>query len=90
MILGGERLTVNLGDARDKLSQLVQSVLDGDQVTICRNGQPVVDLVPTKSARQSGPKFATMKNRIIIKDPQWHTGPETDEELAAWLKGEFE
>jgi prevent-host-death family protein len=83
-------MTVNLGDARDKLSQLVQNVLDGGQVTICRNGEPVVDLVPTRAGRQSGPKFGTMKNRIIIKDPNWHMGPETDEELAAWLKGEFE
>jgi hypothetical protein len=66
MILRGERLTVNPGDERDKLSQ---------EVTICRNGEPE-DVVPAKSTRQSGPKFATMKNRILVKDPEWHSGPE--------------
>jgi prevent-host-death family protein len=83
-------MNVNLGDARDKLSQLVQNVLDGEDVTIFRNGEPVVDLVRTRSARRAGPKFGTMKGRIIIRDPDWRKGPETDEELAAWLKGEFE
>jgi antitoxin (DNA-binding transcriptional repressor) of toxin-antitoxin stability system len=84
------RMNVNLGDARDQLSQLVQDVLDGAEVTICRNGKPVVDLVRSRSAHQRKPRFGTMKNRIIVKDPKWHQGPETGEELAAWLKGEFE
>jgi antitoxin (DNA-binding transcriptional repressor) of toxin-antitoxin stability system len=83
-------MKVNLGDARDQLDQLVQSVLDGEKVTIYRNGEPAVDLVRAQSAALCGPKFGTMKDRIIIKDPNWHKGPETDEELAAWLKGEFE
>jgi antitoxin (DNA-binding transcriptional repressor) of toxin-antitoxin stability system len=83
-------MDINLGDARDKLSQLVQNVLDGEEITICRNGEPVVDLVRTRNAPQSGPRFGTMKDRIIIKDPKWHKGPETDEELAAWIKGNFE
>jgi antitoxin (DNA-binding transcriptional repressor) of toxin-antitoxin stability system len=83
-------MDVNLGDARDKLSQLVQNVLDGEEITICRNGEPVVDLVRTRRARQHGPEFGTMKNRIVIKDPDWHKGPETEEELEAWLKGEFD
>jgi len=48
-----------------------------------------VDLVRTKSPRKASPKFGTMKGRIVVRDPNWHKGPETDEELAAWLKGEF-
>jgi prevent-host-death family protein len=83
-------MNVNLGDARDKLSQLVQNVLDGEEITICRNGEPVVDLVPTRSGRRSRPRFGTMKGRILVKNPDWHKGPGTDEELAAWLKGEFD
>ena len=83
-------MNVNLGDARDKLSQLIQNVLDGEEITICRNGEPVVDLVRSRSFLHSGPRFGTMKGQIIVKDPKWHKGPETDEELAAWLKGEFD
>ena len=82
-------MNINVGDARDRLSQLVQNVLEGEEITICRNGEPVVDLVRTKSPRKASPKFGTMKGRIVVRDPNWHKGPETDEELAAWLKGEF-
>ncbi len=83
-------MQVNVGDARDKLSQLVQAVLDGEQVTICRNGEPVVDLVRTEHKKREAPKFGTLKGKIIIKDPNWHKGPETNEELEAWLEGRFE
>jgi antitoxin (DNA-binding transcriptional repressor) of toxin-antitoxin stability system len=81
---------VNLGDARHKLDEIVQNVLDGEDVTIFRNGKPVVDLVRTKGDRLSAPKFGTMKGRIIIKDPDWHKAPETDDGLASWLKGEVD
>jgi hypothetical protein len=68
-----------------KLTQALRKL--GFQVTLnpltptayLRERPPVVDLVPTKPAGQSGPKFATMKNRIVIKGPGWHTGPETDD-----------
>jgi prevent-host-death family protein len=82
-------MNINLGDARDKLSQLVQQVLEGENITICRNGEPVVDLVPTRASRPPGPRFGTMKGQITINDPDWHKGPQTDEEVVAWLNGEF-
>jgi len=82
-------MTVNLTDAGD-LGKLVQTVLDGEEITICRDGEPVVDLVPTRSVRPKPRRFGTMKDKIIIRDPNWHVGPQTDEELEAWLKGEFE
>ena len=85
-----DRVRVSLGDARDKLSQLVNAVLDGQQVTILRHGEPVVDLVPTQTGKRTAPRFGTMKGRIVIKDPNWHKGPRTNEELEAWLEGKFE
>jgi prevent-host-death family protein len=45
-------MQVNLKEARDRLSQLVQAVEDGEQVTICKNGKPVVDLVPVRKTRR--------------------------------------
>ena len=81
---------MNLGDARDKLSQLVNAVLEGRQVTILRHGEPVVDLVRTQAGKREPPRFGTMKGRIILKDLDWRKGPQTDEELGAWLEGKFE
>ena len=83
-------MTVNLTDAAGKLSELVQNVLNGQEVTLCRDGDPVVDLIPTRSFCPKPRRFGTMKDKIIIRDPNWHVGPQTDEELEAWLKGEFE
>ena len=82
-------MTVNLGDARDKLSKLVQAVVDGEQVTICKNGKPVVDMVPTKANNRGVPKFGTLAGQNIVVDPNWWKGVETEEELEAWLRGEF-
>ena len=78
----------NLGDARDNLSQLVQDVLNGEEITICKNGEPVVDLVRTQHRKREVPKLGTLTGLIV--DADWHRGPETDEELAAWLEGRFE
>jgi prevent-host-death family protein len=90
MYMPGKKLQVSLGDARDQLSKLVQAVLDGQQVTILRHGEPVVDLVRTQASKREAPKFGTMKGRILIKDPNWHKGPQTNEELGAWLEGKFD
>ena len=76
-------MRINLGDARDKLSQLVQAVIDGEQVTITGHGEPVVELVPAKRKRK--PKFGTMKGRITINDPNWDR-PQSD--IQTWLRGD--
>ena len=84
-------MTYTICEAKDKLYDLVQAVKDGQPITLCEdNGQPVADLIPTKAEKREAPKFGTMKGRIKILDPNWHKGPETNEELEAWLNGEFE
>jgi prevent-host-death family protein len=74
-------LEVSVGDARDKLTQLLKAVEDGEQVTITRNGRPVADLVP--AVPKSKRKFGTMTNLII--DPNWNA-PQND--IDAWLQGD--
>jgi prevent-host-death family protein len=76
-------MQISLADARDKFSRLVQAALDGEQVTITRHGQPVVELTPVKSKRT--PKFGTMRERITINDANWDR-PQNDVE--AWLRGD--
>ena len=82
-------MRIDLGDARDKFSQLVQAVLDGEQVTIYRHGEPAVDIVRTTQKKREAPKLGTMKGRIKIIDPDWAKALETKEELEAWLDGKL-
>jgi prevent-host-death family protein len=84
-------MTYTIDEASNKLPALLEAVKDGQQVTICgQDGQPAADLVPAKAETKGERKFGTMKGRIKVLDPNWHVGPQTDAELEAWLKGEFE
>jgi antitoxin (DNA-binding transcriptional repressor) of toxin-antitoxin stability system len=42
---------VNMQDAKTRLSQLVASAERGETVLLCRDGEPVVELRPIRSAR---------------------------------------
>lgn len=59
---------------------------DGESVTICRRGTPVVDIVRTSKAAREKPKFGTLKNKVVIHDPDWWK-PMTGEEVDAFLEG---
>ena len=84
-------MTYTIGEASNKLYELVEAVKGGQQVTICEeDGQPVADLVPTTVGKRRVPKFGTLAGRGVIVDPNWHKGPETQEEWEAWLEGRFE
>ena len=81
-------MEMSVADAKNKLPELIKAVEDGEQVTICRRGVPVVDLVRTKAGAGQKPKFGTMRDRIIVKDPDWWK-PMTDEEVDAFLDGRY-
>jgi prevent-host-death family protein len=46
--------TVNLFDAKNRLSALVDQVEEGQEVTIMRRGKPVARLVPMAPQREPG------------------------------------
>jgi prevent-host-death family protein len=50
--------TVNLFDAKNRLSALVDQVEEGREVTITRRGKPVARLVPMVSQSEQGQKAA--------------------------------
>jgi prevent-host-death family protein len=76
-------MTYTVKDARNKFTQLLKSVEDGQPVTITRNGRPVAEIVPAKRKRNR--KFGTLKDRIIVVDPNWNR-PQND--IDAWLRGD--
>lgn len=73
-------MLVSVADAKNKLPELIKAVEDGETVTICRRGVPVVDLVRTDEPNRNKPRFGTLKGKIQILDPDWWK-PMTDEEV---------
>jgi prevent-host-death family protein len=79
-------MEVSVADAKNKLPELIKAVEDGEPVTICRRGVPVVDIVRTREPTQKQRLFGTLKGKIQIVDPNWWK-PMGDDELDNFLAG---
>ncbi len=77
-------MQVSVADAKNKLPELIKAVEDGEPVTICRRGVPVVDIVRTKKPTRKKRVLGTLKGKIQVLDPNWWK-PMTDEEVEAFL-----
>jgi antitoxin (DNA-binding transcriptional repressor) of toxin-antitoxin stability system len=78
-------MKIGVAEAKNELTKLIKAVENGEQVTICRRGVPVVDLVRSTTPAGRAPKFGTMRDKIIIHDPDWWK-PMADEEVDAMLE----
>jgi antitoxin (DNA-binding transcriptional repressor) of toxin-antitoxin stability system len=78
-------MKVSVAVAKNELTKLIKAVENGEKVTICRRGVPTVDIVRTTVPTGRAPKFGTMRDKIIIHDPDW-ARPMTDEEVDAMLE----
>jgi len=84
-------MRMNVGDARDRFSKLIQAVENGEDVTILKHGKPVAQITRSPGTKKrSGPQLGTLAGMGVVVDPDWHKGPETERELEAWLKGRFD
>ena len=79
-------MKVSVADAKNKLPELIKAVEDGESVTICRRGTPVVDIVRTSKSKREKPKFGTLKNKVVVHDADWWK-PMTDEDVEAFIEG---
>jgi antitoxin (DNA-binding transcriptional repressor) of toxin-antitoxin stability system len=79
-------MKVSVADAKNKLPELIKAVEDGEAVTICRRGKPVVDLVRTGKTAGEKPKFGTLKNRVAVHDADWWK-PMSEDEVDAFIEG---
>jgi len=79
-------MQVSVADAKNKLPELIKAVEDGEPVTICRRGLPVVDIVRTKKPVPRKIKLGRLKGRIKVLDPNWWK-PMTDGEVEDFLSG---
>ena len=75
-------MKVSVAEAKNTLPKLIKAVEDGEPVTICRHGTPVVDIVRTTKAHPEKPKFGTLKGKVTALAPDWWK-PMTDDEVQA-------
>jgi antitoxin (DNA-binding transcriptional repressor) of toxin-antitoxin stability system len=81
-------MKVSVADAKNRLPELIKAVENGETVTICRRGEPVVDLVRTTEPSPAKPKLGTLRGKIVVHDPDWWK-PMSDEEVEAFLEGRY-
>jgi prevent-host-death family protein len=79
-------MKVSVAAAKNKLPEVIRAVEDGEPVTICRRGTPVVDIVRTRAPARKKRKLGTLRGRIEIHDPNWWK-PMTHEEADAFIEG---
>jgi prevent-host-death family protein len=79
-------MEVSVADAKNRLPELIKAVEDGQPVTICRRGVPVVDIVRTKKPGSKKRTLGTLKGKIQILDPNWWR-PMSDEKVEDFLAG---
>jgi antitoxin (DNA-binding transcriptional repressor) of toxin-antitoxin stability system len=78
----------SVADAKKRLPELIKAAEQGEPVTICRRGVPVVDIVRTKNPTRKKPIFGTLRGKIQIFDPDWWK-PMTDKEVEDFLAGRY-
>ena len=81
-------MRISVAEAKNRLPEIIRAVENGEPVTICRRGIPVVDLVRTGDSSDEPPRFGTLKGRITINDPDWWK-PMSEEEVEAFLDGKL-
>ncbi len=76
----------SVSDAKNKLPEIIKAVEDGEAVTICRRGVPVVDIVRTKESSGKKRTLGTLKGKLQVLDPDWWK-PMTDKEAEDFIAG---
>lgn len=69
---------LNIHDAKTNLSKYLKKVEDGEEVILCRNGEPVAKIIPF-AAGGAKPLIGLFKGKIKIK-PEFFE-PLTEEEF---------
>jgi prevent-host-death family protein len=81
-------MQVSVADAKNKLPELIKAAEQGEPVTICRRGVPVVDIVRTKKPLRKKRTLGTLRGQIEIIDPDWWK-PMTEKEVDDFLGGRY-
>jgi prevent-host-death family protein len=71
-------MDVSIAEAKNRFTELIRIVADGEQVVITRHGHPVAQIAPPPPERRKA-RFDGMKGKIRLL-PGWDD-PMTEEEL---------
>ena len=71
---------VSIADAKNRLTQLVRAVEEGESIVITRNGKPVAQLTPPPAKRRKV-RLGSMRGRIRLL-PGWDDPVDLDRFLA--------
>jgi prevent-host-death family protein len=73
-------MDISIAEAKDRLSELIRAVEDGEKVVITRHGKPVAQITPPPPPKREV-RFGTMRGRIHMK-PGWDRPLTVDEFLS--------
>ena len=76
-------MDVSVADAKNRLTQLIRAVENGESVVITRNGRPVAQLAPPPVQRRKV-QFDGMRDRVQLP-PHWDDPIDLDR----FLQGEL-
>jgi prevent-host-death family protein len=76
-------MDVSVAEAKNRLTQLLRAVEDGESVVITRNGKPIAQIVPPPPERRKV-RLGAMKDRIQLL-PGWDDPIDLDRFLAGDL-----
>ncbi len=78
---------MSVTEAKNKLTQLLAAVEQGERVTICRHGRVIAEIVQPSAKRV--PTFGTLKGVVRMTPEQFDeaTRPMTAEEAEAFIQG---
>jgi prevent-host-death family protein len=82
-------MTVSVTEAKNKLTQLLAAVENGERVTIKRHGHIIAEII-TPAARRI-PQFGTLRGLVHMTPEQVEeaTRPMSDEEVDAFHEGRY-
>lgn len=82
-------MNVSVTEAKNKLTQLLAAVEQGERVTIRRHGRVIAELVQPSARRL--PTFGTLKGVVQMTPEQFDeaTRPMTVEEAEAFTQGRY-
>ncbi len=85
-LTGGMSHTLNVYEAKTRLSELLDRVLAGEEIIIARNGKPIARLVPVEELRRRAPGVLA---HLVAEGGYDDAGlfePLSEQELVAWEK----
>jgi len=75
-------MNVSIAEAKNRLTQLLRAVEEGESIVITRHGKPVAQLAPLPKDRREKVRLGGMRGRI-----QLHPGWDAPVNLDSFLEG---